>query len=89
VITPAFVVLQLLNLYSLIVFVWCLGSWIPQWRYQDWYRTLAAVVEPYVNLFRPLGLQYGGLDLTPFVAILVLNLFGHLIGAALSGGRAF
>jgi YggT family protein len=86
VLSPGFIVLRLIDIYLIIIFVWCLGSWVPQWRYQEWYRMLGSVVEPYVNLFRGLGLNYGGLDLSPFIACIALQVFGMVLSAALSGG---
>jgi uncharacterized protein YggT (Ycf19 family) len=40
---------------------------------------LRDVTEPFLRIFRRLGLQIGPLDLSPFVAILVLGFVGRLI----------
>ncbi len=40
---------------------------------------LRDVSEPYLRIFRPLPLRVGPLDLTPLVAILVLQLVGGMI----------
>ncbi len=40
---------------------------------------LRDVTEPYLRIFRPLPLRIGPLDLTPIVAILLLQIVGGLI----------
>lgn len=40
---------------------------------------LRDVSEPYLRLFRPLPLRVGPLDLTPLVAILVLQIVGGMV----------
>jgi len=37
------------------------------------------LVEPFLSLFRKLPLQFGGLDFTVLVALLVLNLMNQLL----------
>ncbi len=40
---------------------------------------LRDVTEPYLRIFRPLPLRIGPLDLTPIVAILVLQIVGAIV----------
>jgi YggT family protein len=40
---------------------------------------LRDIVEPYLRVFRKLGLQIGPLDLSPMVALLVLQIGGGII----------
>ena len=47
---------------------------------------LRDVSEPYLRLFRRLPLQIGPLDLTPMVAILVLQIGGGILVAAIDPG---
>jgi YggT family protein len=82
----ALVLSQLVNFYLLLIFVWVLGSWFPQWRGQEWYRMVASVVEPYINLFRGLQLRIGMIDLTAMAAMFLLILFRHVLLAATYGG---
>lgn len=77
---------QLINFYMLLIFVWVLGSWFPQWRGQEWYRIVAGAVEPYVNLFRGLNLKIGMVDLSAMAAMFVLVLFRQVLFAAAYGG---
>ena len=40
---------------------------------------LRDVTEPFLRIFRRLGLQFGPFDLSPIIALLVLQLVGRLI----------
>lgn len=73
-----------LQVYILLIFVWVIGTWVPQWRYQRWYQTVDEIVSPYMNLFRGLPLRTGMMDFTPLVAVLVLIVFQSLV--KLAGG---
>jgi uncharacterized protein YggT (Ycf19 family) len=74
-----------LRCYEFLVFVWAVGSWIPGIRYQSWYRPISDIVQPYVALFRTLGLVYNNIDFTPMVAVLFLEFVAFLISFALGG----
>ena len=47
---------------------------------------LRDVSDPYLRLFRRLPLQIGPLDLTPMVAIIVLQIGGGILVAAIDPG---
>jgi YggT family protein len=79
-------VTKAIQLYIMLIFVWTLGSWFPQWRYQPWFKLINDVVEPYIRLFRSLPLRVGMLDLTPMAAVFALILFQQLLLAVISGG---
>ena len=85
------IIVKVLQLYQLMIVAWAFGSFFPQWRFQKWYRMLGEVVQPYMNLFRwlPLRMQGagGGIDFTPLVALLVLQLFERLVATAAMGGH--
>jgi len=83
----AIAVLYALRGYTLLIIVYVLGSWFPQWRYQGWYRFVADVVRPYLSIFRGIPLQMGTLDLTPMLAVFILMLLERLLIAAMVGGR--
>ncbi|MCE5203726.1 MAG: YggT family protein [Coriobacteriales bacterium] len=70
------VVDSLISFYSLAIFVYVLMSWFrPTGVFYDIYRVLGQICEPYIGLFRRiLPLAAGGLDFSPWVAILVLQL---------------
>ena len=68
------IIVQVLNFYTILIIVYTLMSWFPmRGMLYDIYRVLASVVEPYVGVFRRFMPPLGGLDFSPFVAILVLQ----------------
>ena len=68
-----------IQLYIMLIFVWVLGSWFPQWRQYVWYRVVEDMVRPYINLFRAIPLRIGMIDLSPMLAILVLIILQRLV----------
>jgi YggT family protein len=77
----------LLLVYTIIIIAWViaslvfsLGARVPYSRpLNALLDFLRDVTEPYLRLFRRLPLRIGPLDLTPMVAILVLQIVGGLI----------
>src|SRR3954454_3639855 len=84
----------LLNVYTLIIFAWIIVSWIFSFGIRVPYsRPVNAVLDflrdvtnPFLRIFRRLGLQFGPVDLSPIVAILVLIFGGGLIVGAIDPG---
>ena len=70
----------LIQLVSMLIIVWCLLSWFPNinW-YEQPFRTLDQLVRPMVMPFRKLIPPISGLDLSPMVAIFVLQMLGTLV----------
>ena len=75
------------SVYSLIIFLYVLSSWIPL----PYNRTLNRVrrflsdaCDPYLRLFRRVLPSLGGIDLSPIVAVLVLYVGGRLVNEVLS-----
>jgi len=79
-------VASLLNLYAFLILVYVILSWFVagarSGALYDVYRALAAICEPYVGLFRrilpPVMIGSGGLDLSPLIALIVLQLVAGL-----------
>ncbi|MFN3362280.1 MAG: YggT family protein [Pseudanabaenaceae cyanobacterium] len=67
--------LSAISIYSVILVVRVLLTWFPQ---IDWYsqpfRFLQEITDPYLDLFRSLLPPIGGWDLSPMLAIFVLQL---------------
>jgi YggT family protein len=62
-----------LSFYSLIIIAYVLMSWFPvSGVFEDVYRVLASIVEPYLGMFRRIVPTAGMIDFSPWVAILVL-----------------
>lgn len=70
------------DVYSTILFVYVLMSWVPMGEglFADIYASLGKICEPYLQLFRrfipPLG---GMIDVSPIVALIALQLGVRLL----------
>ena len=63
----------LLTFYYWLIIAYVILSWFPvSGALEDFYRVIASLVEPYVGIFRRIVPSMGGLDFSPFVAILVI-----------------
>ncbi|MEM9149419.1 MAG: YggT family protein [Cyanobacteria bacterium J06639_14] len=64
-----------LSIYSILLLIRILLSWFPN---VDWFSqpfaTLSQLTDPYLNLFRSIIPPLGGMDFSPILAFLVLNL---------------
>ena len=65
-------VIVLARLYSLVLLIYAIISWIPDIR-GNWVRYLAMLVEPVLAPVRRIIPPVGGLDLAFLVVLLVLN----------------
>ena len=72
---------RLIELYGLVIVVYCLMSWIPQMTgwINDLYSVLGKICDPYLDLFRKVIPSAGGIDFSPIVALLVLAAISRLI----------
>lgn len=80
--TIARLVQTLFNFYSFLVLAYCLLSWFPirsGGLMEDIGAVLQSIVGPYLNPFRRFLPPMGGIDWSPVLAILVLNLLENLI----------
>ena len=76
------ILVRLVDLYTFIIFVYVILSWIPVKRglLVDIDNVLAKLCEPYLGLFRRFIPPIGGmLDISPIVAILALQLVVRLL----------
>lgn len=77
-----YVVYRLLNFYEMLIFVQVLLSWFVSSGNKfvvDVYGALSTLVDPFVNLFRRFIPPLAGMDWSPFIAILVLQLVQRLV----------
>lgn len=78
----AYLIYAIADVYTMIIFVYVLMSWIPVSTgvVADIYRVLGRVCDPFLNVFRRLIPPIGGMvDISPIVALLVLQLGVRLI----------
>ena len=80
-----FVVNNLFEIYFWLILVRCLLCFVPS---IDWYRQpftfVKEVTDIYLNLFRKIVPPMGGLDFSPIVAIIVLQILQYSILYCLS-----
>ena len=81
-----YIIIQLINtlfnFYSTLIVVYCLLTWIPM-RSGGLLEDIAAVLDgvcgPWLNLFRRIIPPMGGVDFSPVVAIIALQLVQRLV----------
>jgi uncharacterized protein YggT (Ycf19 family) len=83
----AALLVPIIDFYILLIIGYVLLGWLvgpgSQGVIYDFYRVLASLCEPYLGLFRrfvpPIMIGAGGLDLSPVLAILVLEILAGVI----------
>jgi YggT family protein len=65
----------LVELVNMLVIVWCLLSWFPNVRwYEQPFKTLDQIVQPIIAPFRRVIPPIANIDLSPIVAMFVLQI---------------
>lgn len=66
--------------YSYLLIIRVLLTWFPtiNW-YNQPFAALSQITDPYLNLFRSIIPPLGGIDFSPILAFLALNLIGGLL----------
>ena len=76
-------IVSITNAYTMVIIVYVIMSWIPNVTYGvvgQIYNVLGKICDPYLNLFRRLIPPIGGVvDITPIIALLVLQFVVSLI----------
>lgn len=87
----AYLLSRVIYFYQILIIVYTLMSWFPirEGILMDVYRVLASICEPFIGLFRRILPQAAvggaGLDFSPLVAILVLQIVGGMVVRLLAG----
>lgn len=77
--------LRLLDVYSIILVIYALMSWILT-LYGTWFgRIIVKVSRPYLSLFENLPLQFWGLDFSIVIAFIVLKFIQRFIVIVFNG----
>lgn len=73
-----------LQIYLLLLFVRILLTWFPtaNWANQV-VSFLSPVTDPYLNIFRSFIPPLGGMDISPILAIFVLQIVAGLLGGGM------
>ncbi|HLO83980.1 MAG TPA: YggT family protein [Nostocaceae cyanobacterium] len=77
--------LLFIQVYSALLFVRVALTWFPNinW-YNQPFNALAQLTDPYLDLFRSLLPSFGGIDLSPMLGVIVLQLIGQVAVQGLS-----
>jgi YggT family protein len=71
-----------LNIYLLLIFVRILLTWFPTVNWMNQVASfLSPITDPYLNIFRSFIPPLGGLDISPILAILVLQIVAQLFAS--------
>jgi len=68
------IILNLANIYSILLVIYVLMSWVPSTRETSIGQLLAKICEPYLDIFRKIIPPIGIIDISPIVALIALNL---------------
>jgi YggT family protein len=72
------IIAGLVQFYIALIVIYVLMSWFPiSGVFAEVYQVLASVCEPYLGLFRRIIPPIGMLDISPIVAIFVLQLLSQ------------
>ncbi|MUG91216.1 YggT family protein [Scytonema sp. UIC 10036] len=71
---------QFVQIYSILLIIRVLLSWFPNisWGSQP-FAALSQITDPYLNLFRSIIPPLGGMDFSPILAFLLLNVLSSLL----------
>jgi len=76
----ALIVHWLFLVYTVMIFIRILASWIPEFNNSTFVRFIAFYVDPYLNIFRKIIPPIGGvLDISPILAFFALQLVEYLL----------
>lgn len=67
----------IVEVYLLAILVWVIASWIPSARRYRAVRAVGKVTEPFLRIFRAVLPPMGGFDMSPILAILLLQLLAN------------
>ncbi|MDR0499768.1 MAG: YggT family protein [Coriobacteriales bacterium] len=74
-------------IYTILIIVWTLFSWINHSTgvANDIYQVLDLLVKPYVSIFRRVIPPMGGFDISPVIALIVLQVASGFLIRILAG----
>ena len=74
------IVSAIVRFYSWLIIAYVLMSWFPtKGVLADIQQVLASIVEPYLRIFRRFIPPMGAVDISPIIAILVLQLLTNFV----------
>jgi YggT family protein len=82
---PLRLVDAILNIYGYLLILRIVISWVRINEYNPWIRLLVKLTEPYLEPFRSLFPPLAGIDFSPILAFLVLNMLRIVLIRLLAG----
>jgi YggT family protein len=84
------VLISFINIYNVLLIVRILLSWFPTagWAYQIM-SFLSPITDPYLNIFRSIIPPLGGIDFSPILAFILLNVIQSLLSSVLVATPSF
>jgi len=73
-----FVIIKLLNIYSILIILRAVISWFSPDPFNPLYNLLIRLTEPVLGRIRRL-LPSSGIDFSPFIALILIELIANLI----------
>lgn len=71
---------NIFNLYFFLIILRIFLTWIPSIRWEKQpYKTICEITDIYLNLFRRIIPPFNGLDFSPIVALIVLQIIQQLV----------
>jgi YggT family protein len=78
------VLARFLQIYLFLIFIRILLTWFPTVSWMNQVASfLSPLTDPYLNIFRSFIPPIGGLDLSPILAIIVLQFIAGLLGGGM------
>lgn len=73
-------IINLLQLFNLLLLIWCVCSWFPaiNWGSQP-FKLLDDIVRPVIAPFRKIIPPVGNIDFSPIVAIICIQWIGGIL----------
>jgi YggT family protein len=73
----AYIVRHVIDLYSLLMLIWVIASWVPQMQRNVLVQYVGRVCEPPLRVVRRILPATGGIDFSPMVVLLGLQLLSR------------
>lgn len=67
------------QVYTLMLFVRIISSWVPEWRETKVVQFIAFYTDPYLDLFRRVVPPLGGIDFSPILAFITLSILESIL----------
>ncbi len=68
------IIKMLFQVYTLMIFVRIISSWVPEWRESKVVQFVAFYTDPYLDVFRRVVPPLGGIDFSPILAFISLSI---------------